>query len=43
MVIVELCLYMVVLLVSVYVLDNTPCSGLTVVSMAEDIQLVLRV
>ena len=36
MVIVELCLDMVVRLVSVYVLNNPPCSGLTVVAKEEN-------
>ena len=35
-VIVELCLDMVVLLVRDYVIDNPPCSGLTVVAKEED-------
>ena len=42
-VIMELCLDMVVRLVSVYVLNNAPCSGLAVVAKAEDFLLVLCV
>ena len=43
MVIVELCLDVVVRLVSVYVLNNPLCSDLTVVAKADDICLVLRI
>ena len=42
-VILEFCRDMVVRLVSVYVLKNPPCLGITVVEEAEDIRLVLCV